>query len=398
MFLGLELRKWVIIIIHSMNRAHKIKLVPNKTQLVALKKAAGCARYAYNYGLATWKEQYELFKQGKAEKPDLYSISRMWTQHKPEWAYESPKDASAHSILNVGRAYANFWNRKAQLPKFKKKGQHDSFYLANDRVSTNGKLVTLSKIGTLRMRESLRFDGKIMSVVVSQDSGDWFVSIQVDLPDNPKSTNDSIVGVDVGIKSLAVASDGTVLDNPKLLKQQSEKLTRLNQKLSACSPRSNRQWKARLKLQKLHRRIRNSRQDAIHKFTSQLAKNHGKAVIETLDVQHMQQKETSNKWMRCLLADTTMKEAHRQLEYKMETVKAPSFYPSSKTCSHCGHLAATLPLSQRNYKCNACGFKCDRDLNAAYNLRNMRWVTPYKSKTVPFGEQSTISESESTVE
>lgn len=356
-----------------MQRSHKIKLIPNKTQIVALKKAVGCARFAYNWGLATWKEQYELSKEGKAEKPDAYKISKLWTQHKPDWAYESPKDASQRSILNLGKAYCSFWNGKTQIPSFKKKGAHDSFYISNDRIAVTGKRVKVTKLGNIKLTEELRFKGKIMSATFSNNAGNWYVAVTVNLPDSPMGTNPAVVGVDVGIKSIAVASDGTSLENPRLLQKYSAKLVKAQRTLSRKQARSGRQHKAQMALQKIHSKITNTRNDAIHKFTTNLAKNHGTAVIENLDIAELKTKGI--KWLSCLLQDTAMQEVHRQLQYKMKTLKAPKFYASSKTCSHCGHKVSDLPLSVRTYRCKACGFTADRDLNAAFNLRNMRWVT-----------------------
>lgn len=354
-------------------RAHKIKLKPNKEQLVALKKAAGCARYAYNYALATWKEQYALSKEGKAEKPDIHKIGRLWTINKPEWAYESPKDVSQRAILNLGKAYVNFWKGEAKVPSFKKKGINDVFYISNTKFNIVGKRIKLPKISSIKLTEPLRFKGKIMGAVVSRCADDWFISIQVEMPDSPESTSKSVVGVDVGVKSLAVASDGSILENHRLLKQYVKKLKKAQRILARKQLRSHRKEKALLKLQKLHQKICAIRQDAIHKFTSKLSKNHGTAVIETLNVQKM--KEKGQRWLSILLQDTAMAEVHRQLEYKMRTVKAPAFYPSSKMCSSCGHIVDKLALSERTYRCNVCGYSCDRDLNASYNLRNMRWVT-----------------------
>lgn len=358
-----------------MHRAHKIKLKPTAAQTVALKKAVGCARFAYNWALAAWQKQYAEFKEGKAEKPDLYSISKLWTQNKPEWAYGSPCNAQQRAVLNVGKAYANFWNRKAKAPAFKKKGKcKDSFYVPNDKLKPRKNRVTLPCIGSVKMTEELRFQGKIMGAHVSCVAGSWFVSIEVDVPAPLPDFNTSVVGVDVGIKSIAVASDGTVLENPKLLKKAAPRLKRLQQALSRTQRDSRRRAKARLKLQRLHRKITDTRSDAIHKFTTALAKNHGTAVIETLDVQEM--KDEGTKWMRVLLQDTAMKEVHRQLEYKMRTQHAPPFEPTSKMCSACGAVKDTLDLGCRTYRCKACGAVKDRDANAACNLRNMRWVTP----------------------
>jgi len=358
-----------------MNRAHKIKLKPNKAQLTALKKAAGCARFAYNWTLDEWNKQYELFKAGKAEKPDVYSMSRKWTANKPEWAYESPKDASLHGVLNVGQSFRNFWNGMGK-PKFKRKGAHDCFYIQNDRVKPHGRRITLSKIGSVKMTEALRFEGKIMGAVVSCDAGDWFISIAMEMPDKPESTNTSVVGVDVGITAIAVASDGTRLVNPKPLTKYDAKIRRLQRRVARKVKRSSNRWKAIVKLQKVHRRVRRIRSDAIHKFTSALAKNHGLAVVETLNTAVM--KVESSKWIRRSLQDTAMVEVHRQLEYKMPVRFAPPFYPSSKTCSACGLVKDTLPLEVRIFDCAGCGHHADRDDNASCNLRNMRWVTPFK--------------------
>lgn len=358
-----------------MQRSHKIRLRPTKPQETALRKAVGTARYAYNWGLAKWNEQYPLYKEGLAERPDAYKLSNLWTVEKPEWANESPRTAASRAIMNLGKAWISFWNKTTTgAPKFKCKGKaRDSFYVDNSHFKIHGNRISLPKIGRVRMLEELRFEGKLMGVTVSRTAGKWYASISVELEDLPESTNPSVVGIDVGIKSIAVASDGTVLDNPKLLRKYEAKLIKAQQLLSKKQARSHRQHKARLELQKIHQKITNIRTDAIHKFTTSCAKNHGLAVVETLDVKSM--KETSDRWLRCLLQDTAMSEVHRQIKYKMRTVEAPQFYASSKTCSNCGAKKDILSLDTRIYKCNACKFECDRDLNASFNLKNMHWGT-----------------------
>ena len=265
-----------------MQRAHVIKLVPNKTQLIALNKAVGCARFTFNWALTTWKKQYELSKEGKAEKPTIYRLSALWSKYKPEWAYESPKDLSQRAIFNLGSAYINFWNGRANAPAFKKKGVKDSFYISNSRMSVYGRYIRIPVIGPVKMTEELRFSGKIMNATITKKAGDWFVHIHVEVPDVPKKLNSSVVGVDVGAKSIAVASDGTVLNNPKLYTLYKDKLAKANQLFDRTKKDSKRRGKVRLKLQRLNQKITNVRQDAIHKFTTALAKNHGTAVIETL--------------------------------------------------------------------------------------------------------------------
>ena len=371
------------------SRTHKIRLVPNKTQETFLRQSCGCARYAYNWGLALWNEQYK-----NGIKPNVYDIKKQWTASKPDWAYEVPKDASLNAILNLGNGFKNFFGGIAEHPHFHKKGMHESFTVNNDKISLDGTRIRLPKIGWIKMREPLRFGGKICSATVSYDAGQWHVAIPVLIEDDIKPPNDSIVGVDVGIKVLAIASDGTTCPNEKQFTKHAKKLKRLQRHLSRKQKKSKNRLKALKRLQKFNQRLRNRRNDSIHKFTSGLAKSHGTAVIETLDVQTMGKDKEQNrtkelKWLRCLLQDTAMKEVHRQMEYKMSKVEhAPKFYASSKTCSRCGHKVETLGMDVRTYKCEECGLMIDRDLNAAINLSKMRWATPCRPAEPQKGDEA----------
>lgn len=365
-----------------MQRSHKIRLVPNSTQLTALRKAAGTARFTYNWGLDAWNKQYEEYKAGKAEKPTAYSLSRRWTKERPEWTEEVYRGLQTKAILNLGNAWLKYWNKQNAKPAFKKKGGRDSFYVGNDKPRLFGSRISLPLIGKVKLREELRFQGRPLSYTVSYEAGQWYVSVMVEL-DKPIefSKSKSVVGVDVGIRNIAVASDNTVLINPKNLAKKQRCLKRLQRKLARQTKGSKRRAQTKLRIAKINKRIVNQRVDSIHKFTAALAKNHGIAVIETLDVKEMLSQDKS--WPNRLLQDTAMKEVHRQLEYKMrETVKAPKFYPSSKTCSECGDVKASLPPDIRVYKCS-CGASLDRDKNAACNLRNMRWVTASKCVEPP---------------
>lgn len=359
-----------------MNRSHKIRLCPTRQQEVLLRKTAGCARYAYNWALEEWDKMYANYKEGRGDKPHAYTLSKRWTAEKPEWAGEVFGGAQTRAILNLGAAWIRHWNAGTKRPAFHKKGSRTSFYVANDKAGIRDCCIRLPCVGWVKMREELRFSGKIISYTVSGTAGKWWVAVQVAMPDPVSVENTSTVGVDVGIKSLAVASDGTVLENPRLLKKHQARFRRLQRRLSRQQKGSQRRQLTKLKLARLHLRISDTRTDAIHKFTARLAKNHGRAVLETLDIAFL--KEHSAKYMRKAFQDTAMREIHRQLEYKMTVVKAPAFYRSSRTCSACGAVKTELPLSCRVYKCGQCGHVQDRDANAADNLKNMRWVTACK--------------------
>lgn len=356
-----------------MQRAHKIRLVPNSAQLTALRKAAGTARYVYNWGLEAWNKQYEEYKQGKAKRPDAYQLSRRWTKERPTWARETYRGSQTKALMNLGLAWHKHWNIGVGKPAFKKKSGMQSFYIDNAHSYVREQRVHLPNIGNVKMREPLRLEGKILSYTVSCQAEQWHVSIQVELSDPPTSESSSVVGVDVGVSNIAFASDGSVLTNPCLLQKAEPKIKHLSRKLSRQVKGSARRRRTLLALQRQHLKVANARNDAIHKFTTALSKNHGLAVVETLDIRRMQ--EIGSKQLRYSLQDTAMKEVHRQLGYKMRVEHAPKYFKSSKTCSSCGSVKLDLPLSVRTYRCPRCGLVLDRDLNAAINLRDMRWVT-----------------------
>ena len=182
------------------------------------------------------------------------------------------------------------------------------------------------------------------------------------------STSTSVVGVDVGIKHWAVASDGTMLDSPKRLKHLQRELKRKQRLADRKKKGSANKRKAYLKVSRLYQRIDNVKKDAIHKVTSTISKNHGVVVIEDLCIEGMKR---GVKGIRKGVQDSAMGEIHRQLMYKCNNyIKVDRFYPSSKTCSHCGSINDALTLSDRTYQCRVCGAVIDRDLNASINLRN----------------------------
>lgn len=345
-----------------LSRAHKIRLYPNKAQKQLLRKTVGVTRYAYNWGLDKWKELY-----GKGEKTGGYVLSKLWTREKPEWAKEVSATPVQHGILNLDAAYKAFFKHKAKHPTRHKRGRHDSAYFSNQKAHLQNKKIYFQRIGWIRMAEPFRYeDAKINSYVVSCKANQWFVSVQCEIDDERRTDATSVVGVDVGLKHWAVASDGSVLDEPKKLKHLRRELAR-KQRLAARKQRgSKNQRKAYLKVSRLYQRIDNIKKDAVHKFTSTISKNHGVVVVEDLCIEGMKKGVKS---IRKGVQNTCMGEIHRQLTYKCNNyVVVDRFFPSSKTCSHCGSINDALTLSDRTYQCRVCGFTIDRDLNAALNL------------------------------
>jgi putative transposase len=350
--------------------SHKIQLDPTVKQRIALAKACGCARFAYNWGLAEWKKQYE-----NGEKPNANSIKIKFNEIKKEkypWIYESPKDANQQAFTNLGNAFKRFFKKQGKYPKFKKRGVHDSFYVSNDKFSTNGFTAKLPLIGEVRMFEKLRFKGKIQSGVVSRIADKWFLSISVDVGDKkkrPTGKRNKIIGVDVGIKDFAVTSRGEKFEGPKALRNNLKKLRRESKSLLRKQKGSNRSFKAKLRLSKTHYRIKCLRNDFINKLTTKLCRENQAIVIEDLAVSNM----LKNRRLSRAISDCGWGELKRQLDYKSkiwntEILVADRFYPSSKVCSQCGVVKDSLSLSERVFHCPECGLTIDRDVNAAKNL------------------------------
>ena len=200
-------------------RSHKIALEPTADQAQAFRRAAGVARFTWNWALAAWRRQYEA-----GEKPTALGLKKQFNAIKGEqfpWVYESPRDANAQPFANLGKAFVRFFNKEARRPRFKKKGKcRDAFYVANDKFRVDGRTITLPRIGKVRMREALRFAGKVTGATVSRTANRWFVavSVEVDLPAVRCENQARTVGVDLGVKRLATLSDGTVITGPKPLR------------------------------------------------------------------------------------------------------------------------------------------------------------------------------------
>lgn len=359
--------------------AHKIALDPSNAQATYFARACGVARFAYNWALAEWQRQYEAWKADNSRpKPSQAALRRQLNAIKREqfpWMLEVTKCAPQMAIMQLGEAFKNFFAGRAKHPKFRKKGVHDRFTLTNDQFSIDGSRIRIPNLGWVRMRETLRFTGKILSATISRVADRWFVSITVDTEDPPKrkAENQGIVGVDLGVSALATLSTGEPpIPGTKPHKALLDRLRRLSRSLSRKQKGSRNRQKAKAKLARLHARIANIRQDALHKLTTDLTRRFHTIGIEDLNVRGM----VRNRHLARSIADMGFFEFRRQLEYKAAmrggvVVVADRWFASSKTCSACGSVQEAMPLSVRQWICPDCGTRHDRDLNAAINLKNM---------------------------
>lgn len=360
-------------------KSFKTELIVNNKQSTQLAQHAGCARWTYNWALAKKKEAFE-----KKEKiPNAYELSKELTQFKKEipWIYEVSSVAVQISLFDADEAFKNFFKRckdksvkKKGFPKFKsKKNNKQSFKLhQNIHVYSNG--IKLPIIGILKLAQSnyIPTNCKILSVTVSLKVGKWFVSVLCEFPDLvPTVSLNEVVGVDLGIKTLATCSDATIHENPKALRKNLKKLKRKQRQLFRKKVGSKNREKARHKLSKLHQRIANIRKDALNKATSRIINENQVIILENLKVANM----LKNNKLALAISDVGMYEFRRQIEYKAmwnkrEVIFVDTFFPSSKLCSCCGWKNDNLTLADRTFECYVCGLKIDRDLNAAINLKN----------------------------
>ena len=362
-----------------MIRVHRIRLDPTATQGVYFARACGVSRFAYNWALAEWKRQYEA--GGKPNEAALRKQLNAIKAAEFPWMAEVTKCAPQTAIKNVGLAFEHFFRRvklgqKPGYPRFKRKGIRDSFRADNGpadatshAVEVTGKAVKLPRCGVVRMREALRFAGRVKSATVSRMADGWYVALAVETEDRLTAKQDrGAVGVDLGVTTLATFSDGTTEPALKPHRAEHKRIVRLSRSLARKRKGSANRAKAKAKLARLHLRIANVRKDALHKLTTTLATNYSTIGIEDLNVSGM----LRNGSLARSIADAGFSEFRRQLEYKAvmtgaQVIVIDRFYPSSKTCSGCGTIHE-ITLRDRVLSCD-CGLKMNRDLNAAINIR-----------------------------
>lgn len=359
----------------------KTELKPNNKQVTLFRQHCGVARHAYNFGNAVILEALKAREADKSIKiPSAIDLhKRLVAEVKPvnPWYYESSKASPQQALAELRTAWDRCFKRTSKQPRFKKKGKSkDSFYLeqgtkAKPGIRNDGKRIKLPKIGWVRLHEVPPI-GAVHNCVVSRTADRWFVSFKVEVEKPSVGENRPSVGVDIGIKELAVASNGKVYSNPKAYRRMSKRLKRLQRGVSRKVKGSKNRSKAVTKLARIHARVANIRKDAIHKLTTDLAKNHSVVKIEDLSIKAF----LKNHKLAGAIADCGMYEFKRQLEYKTEKfssklILVDRMFPSSQICSSCGNHRHKMPLKDRVYVCPDCGHTEDRDLNAAKNIE--RW-------------------------
>ena len=370
-------------------RSYRLELKLNKGQRILCAKSAGTSRFAYNWKLHQLIEQYEQAKAeangGKVKCSFGNSIAwhKDWVILKNElpWIRETSKCCGQESLRDLQIAFQRFFSKKSGYPRFKKRGQRDSFRLTGS-VYIASDFVQLPGIGKIRLKEKNYpiIEGKCLlsQATVSRQADRWFVSfLLAETVDDPELASIEaieecdILGVDLGIKELAITSEGETFENPKAYKQHLMKLKRYQKMVARRQKGSKNKQKAITKLSKVHKRVADIRNDTVHKLTTSLVKTKPKIiVIETLKPKNM----SKNHKLASAVLDSSFGKIKDTLKYKcswngIHLIMAPTFYASSKYCSICGHKHNELKLSDREWTCSNCGTHLDRDVNAAKNLQ-----------------------------
>jgi putative transposase len=356
-----------------MIRAHKIRLHPTPEQAQYFARAAGVARFVWNWALAEWNRHYEV-----GEKPTALKLKKQFNairrEHFP-WTWQVTKNASDQPFLDLGKAFTAFFEGRARRPKFKsKKRSKPSLYLANDQLELGDHRIWVPKLGWVTMAENLRFEGSITGARITKTADWWFVSFQVEMPDTIPVKKATAVGIDVGLNCLVTLSTAEGVENQAFLKTALSKLRRANKRLHRRKPGSKNREKARRQVARLHYRIARLREDLLHKVTTRLADSYGIIGVETLNLTGL----LKNRRLARSFSDASLGTLVRLLEAKVaqrggRVVKVDRFFPSSKTCHCCGWKWEDMTLTDRvfvcqNPSCPYAQFPQDRDHNAAQNV------------------------------
>jgi putative transposase len=363
-------------------RAYKTELDLSDRQVTACRQHAGAARWAYNWGLQRKQECYTASKKSPTAIELHRELNALKKTEKP-WLYQVSKCAPQEALWNLDAAFQQFfrrcalkkqgkWTGKLGYPRSKTKKKGLGSFRLTGRIVVSEQAIVLPRLGRLRLKEREYLptsEVAILSATVSEQAGHWYVSLQVEEEQTVPENSGPVVGIDLGIKTVATLSDGTVIPNPRHLKRRLKKLKRLQRVVSRRQKGGKNRKKAVRKFAKLHRQIKHHRSNTLHEVTTRLVKTKSVLVIEDLNVSGM----LKNHRLAQAIGDVGFAEFKRQLLYKAawygsRVILADRWEPSSKRCSGCGWLDVDLTLTDRTFHCQQCGLMLDRDLNAAINL------------------------------
>lgn len=362
--------------IQAIHKAFSFRLYPTPEQEKNLASQFGQTRFVYNFFLRKRIDYYTANKGKEKQSLNYHDTAKMLTELKQQsdtiWLKESNAQSLQQSLRHLDTAYNNFFNNSFKFPNFKKKGRKQSFSVPQHfEVDIEAKRLHIPKLTPLKIILHREIEGLMKSITVSSTpSGKYFASIlcEIEKNINPKETGGEI-GIDVGLKSFFVASNGETVDSPKYLRKSEDKLTRLQQLLSRKVKGSSRRNKTRIKVARIHDNISNQRKDFLHKLSHRLVRDNQSIFAEDLHVKGIM----ANHCLAKSVADSGWAEFFRQVKYKSEWNgvyfgQIDRFFPSSKRHNACGWINESLSLKDREWTCQSCGQVVDRDFNASQNI------------------------------
>ncbi|GIM30361.1 transposase [Clostridium polyendosporum] len=361
-----------------MQIAFKYRIYPNEVQAIMLNKSFGCNRFIFNYFLNHKNERYKETKMVVSYN----ECSKLLTSLKFnfQWLKEIDSISLQQTLRDLDRAFKNFFKGYG-FPKFKSRHNHFHSYrtqMVNDNIQVKNNKIKLPKIGWVKLKYHRPHKGKILNVTISKtNTGKYYVSLCCETPDTEKLQRlNTTLGIDVGIKSFCVTSNGEIIDNPKFLEKYYKKLLKAQRRLSSKTKGSKNFYKARIKLAKVHERIANCRLDFLHKLSSRLISENQVICLENLKVKSM----LKNSKLSKLISDVSWSKFRQLLEYKAKWYGRivsiiDTYYPSSQLCSNCGFKNEEVKnLNIRTWECLNCKTRHHRDINSAINIKRVGLV------------------------
>lgn len=367
----------------TIQSGYQYRLEPTEEQQKLLNRQFGSVRFVFNYFLALRSHQYHETGKGLTYQDTAILLTALKRQSETEWLKQPNAQVLQQSLLDLDRAFQNFFEGKGKYPHFKKKSGHQKcrypqgIKIRQAQPGSKAAQVWLPKIGWVMFICHRPLVGRILFATVRRrSSGKYFISFNVEREIDTPEYKGSTCGIDVGLTHFATLSTGEQIPNPRHLRRSERRLARLQRRLSRCQPGSKGREQAKLQVARQHEKVTNQRQDFQHKLSYRLVHENQMIRVEDLNVAGMKR----NRRLAKSISDASWSDFIDMLQYKgrwygCELEKVNRFYPSSQTCRICSYRNTDLKLQYRRWVCPNCGTSHDRDQNAAINIRNYDKVT-----------------------